>query len=77
MNSLVHIPGRLTAHVVNGRIIGYMFDIAANDAGYFGPAFITEEGPEIDETRMSDLVADSLTISRDRKVAFLTVELGS
>lgn len=77
MKSLVRIPGELTARVENGRIVGYVFDISANYAGYFGPAFIVEEGDEITDDQMSDLIADTLTISRDRQTAFLAVELGN
>lgn len=77
MNSLVQIPGTLTATIANGRITGYVFDIAANDAGYFGPALIVIEGDELTEDQMSDVIADSLSISQDRKTAFLAVELGS
>ena len=34
MNSTINIPGTLTAIVKNGRVVSYVFDIAANDAGY-------------------------------------------
>ena len=77
MNSLIHIPGRLTAQIVNGRITGYVFDIAANDAGYFGPALVVIEGDELTEDQMSNVIADSLSISRDRQTAFVSVELGN
>lgn len=77
MKSSVRIPGELIARVENGRIIGYVFTIAANDAGYFGPAFIVEEGDEITDDQMSDLIADSLSITQDLQTAFVSVELGA
>jgi len=77
MNSTIHIPGQLTAKIRNGRVIGYVFDIAANDAGYFGDAFNLIEGDEMTEDEFSDLVADSLMSTQDCKSAFFSVELGS
>lgn len=77
MNSTIHIPGSLTAKIENGRITGYVFMIAANDAGYFGPAFRLFDGDEVTDEQMSDLIADTLTISQDRQSAFITVELGA
>lgn len=77
MNSTVQIPGTLTAKIENGRIVGYVFDIAANDAGYFGPAFVHYEGDEVTDDQMSDAIADSLMFTQDRKSAFISVELGS
>jgi hypothetical protein len=77
MNSTIHIPGSLTAKIENGRITGYVFMIAANDAGYFGPAFRLFDGDEVTDEQMSDLIADTLTISQDRQSAFMTVELGA
>ena len=77
MNSTIIIPGTLTAKIENGRITGYVFDIAANDAGYFGKTFHLIEGDELNEEQMSDLVADTLMISQDRQSAYMTVELGA
>jgi hypothetical protein len=77
MNSTIHIPGRLTAKISNGRIIGYVFDIAANDAGYFGDAFNLIEGDEMTANEFSDLVTGSLMFTQDRKSAFFSVELGA
>ena len=77
MNSRIFIPGRLTAKIENGRITGYVFDIAANDAGYFGDAFQIIEGDEMTDNDFSDVVADSLMITQDRKSAFISVELGA
>lgn len=77
MNSLVKIPGTLTARVVNGRIAGYSFLISANDAGYFGEPFICIDGDEITHDDFSDMVDDAVTISNDNQSAFILVELES
>lgn len=84
MNSAtIQIPGTLTAKIERGRITGYVFNIAANDAGYFGPNFIiisediAHSAETSEEDFISDAIADSLAISQDRKSAFITVELGS
>jgi hypothetical protein len=77
MNSRIFIPGRLTAKIENGRITGYVFDIAANDAGYFGKFFELIEGDELSDDELSDLIASTTTITQDRKSALITVELGA
>jgi hypothetical protein len=77
MNSTINIPGRLSAKIENGRITGYVFMIAANDAGYFGPAFNLIEGDELTDDQMSDAISDTLMISGDKQSAFITVELGA
>jgi hypothetical protein len=77
MNSTIFIPGRLTAKIENGRITGYVFDIAADDAGYFGDAFQIIEGDDMTDTDFSDVIADSLMITQDRTTAFISVELGA
>jgi hypothetical protein len=77
MNSTINIPGTLTAIVKNGRVVSYVFDIAANDAGYFGPAFITIEGDEMSNDAISDAIANSLMLSQDGQSGFLSVEVGA
>lgn len=67
----------MTATIENGRIVNYVFTIAANDAGYFGEACITYEGDEISDDTFSDLVSDTISVSQDRKTAFISVELGA
>jgi hypothetical protein len=77
MNSVISIPGSMIATVENGRIVSYVFTIAANDAGYFGEACVTCEGDEISDDIFSDLVSNTISVSQDRKTAFISVELGS
>ena len=64
MNSTINIPGTLTAIVKNGRVVSYVFDIAANDAGYFGPAFITIEGDEMSNDAISSRYSPSRIVGR-------------
>lgn len=77
MNSTINIPGTLTAIVKNGRVVSYVFDFAANDAGYFGPAFITIEGDEMSDDVFSDAIADSVMLSQDGQSGFFSVEVGA
>ena len=77
MNSTINIPGTLTAIVKNGRVVSYIFDIAANDAGYFGPAFITIDGDEMSNDAISDAIANSLMLSQDGQSGFFSVEVGA
>lgn len=77
MSSTINIPGTLTAIVENGRVVSYVFDIAANDAGYFGPAFITIEGDEMSDDAISDAITHSVMLSQDGKSGFFSVEVGA
>ena len=77
MSSLIEIPGYMQARVENGRITGYVFTIAANDAGYFGEEIINLEGDELTPEEFFDMVSDTIMTSYDKRSGFITVELGS
>lgn len=67
--SIVQIPGSIMARVEHGRIIGYTFTPHAADAGYFGEAIYTIEGPEIDQEKFFEMVGPTLMVSNDGKSA--------
>lgn len=77
MSSLIEIPGYMQAKVENGRITGYVFIIAANDAGYFGEEIINLEGDDLAPSEFFDMVSDTIMTSYDKRSGFITVELGS
>ena len=77
MSSRVEIPGYMTATVENGRITGFVFNIAANDAGYFGEEIVNLEGDDLDPSEFFEMMTNVIAISSDKKSAFITVELGS
>lgn len=77
MDSLIQIPGHMEARVENGRITGYVFNIAANDAGYFGEEIFNIEGDELTSEEFFAMVSDTIMTSYDKRSGFITVELGS
>jgi|APGre2960657404_1045060.scaffolds.fasta_scaffold172588_1 hypothetical protein len=68
MTTYMEIPGSLTAKIVNDKIVGYTFIPHGADAGYFGPAAVHVEGPEIDETLFFDMITDSLQFVGDNAI---------
>jgi hypothetical protein len=72
--SIVQIPGIVTARVERGRVTGYTFTPRAADAGYFGEAIYTIDGPKIDQDEFFGMVNRTLMISNDNKSATFSCE---
>lgn len=72
--TMIEIPGAITARVKDGRIVGFTFVPHAANAGYFGDEIVVLRGEPMTPEDFFDMVASTLMVSEDNMTATFTCE---